>query len=251
MVFDVHENVPATAMTRDWVPDLFRRPLASLVGWVLRAADSVVTVTLAEPGYAALFRSPDHPVFPNYPDTSHYPSPGPGDGSVVYLGDVTLERGAAEAVAACRSASVPLSFIGRVTESLRGTLGRGSFGESVSFIGPISNPEAIRLVQTRGVGISPLHDTPNYRHSTPTKILEYLAVGVPVVATDLPGTRDLVAGLDAVTLVKPGDVDDLASGIGRALEPHVRAAAAAQAPMVRDRFRWPAEDVSRFYRSLV
>jgi glycosyltransferase involved in cell wall biosynthesis len=41
-------------------------------------------------------------------------------------------------------------------------------------------------------GLSLLHDLPNYRHSQPSKVIDYLAHGVPVVTTPLPLARELV-----------------------------------------------------------
>jgi glycosyltransferase involved in cell wall biosynthesis len=37
-----------------------------------------------------------------------------------------------------------------------------------------------------------LHDEPNYRHSQPTKIIEYMAHGIPVITTPLPVAIDII-----------------------------------------------------------
>ncbi len=251
VVFDVHENIPATAFTRSWVPDRLRRPLARVLGILLRLAERPLVVTLAEDGYSSLFHG-DHVVFPNYPDTSRYPEPAPGDGSVVYLGDVTIERGAGVTVDAANLHGRKVVFVGRVTSELETLLrDKATDPSKLEFTGLLPNPEAIERIRTAGVGIAPLLDSPNYRHSLPTKILEYLAVGLPVVASDLPGTRHLVEELEAVDLVPPNDPRELADPIERSLDPRVREKAAAQARMIRERFRWPGEAVTDFYRYLV
>ena len=41
-------------------------------------------------------------------------------------------------------------------------------------------------VEQSMIGLSLLSDIPNYRHSMPTKILEYMASGATVVSTPLP-----------------------------------------------------------------
>lgn len=251
VVFDVHENIPATARTRDWVPEWLRTPLSAFLRVLLRIVEPLLTVTLAESGYRSLFRR-DHPVFPNHPDTRRYPDPTGGVPVVVYLGDVTVQRGARVAVEASAEAGVPIVFIGRAGDDLRAELASSTGeGHTVEFKGELSNPVALNEARRAGVGISPLLDSPNYRDSAPTKVLEYLAVGLPVVASDLPGTRELVEGLEAVELVTPGDTNALARAIERALQPSTRAAAAAQAPEVKERFRWPGEEVLEFYRSLI
>ena len=117
--------------------------------------------------------------------------------------------------------------------------------------GIASNPEAIRLISRAAVGLVPLLDVPNYRDSQPTKLLEYLAMGVPVVASDLPGTRELVESLNAVRLVPPGDAKSMAAAIEESLARGWLRAAIDQADEVRAKFRWPRQEVRSFYGSLV
>ena len=50
-------------------------------------------------------------------------------------------------------------------------------------------------------GLSLLQDLPNYRHSRPTKIVEYMAHGVPVVTTPLPVAVELVESAGAGVVV--------------------------------------------------
>ena len=252
VVFDVHEDIPATALSRDWVPGWLRRPLASFLVWLLRRAERSLEITLAEPGYQGLFDRRHH-VFPNFPDTSRYPDPRKdGNGEVVYLGDVTLERGADLAVQACDQLSRPLTFVGRATHEVQVLLTRGSgLGNGLRFEGLLPNPDALESVARASVGLSPLRDIPNFQHSQPTKILEYLALGIPVVASDLPGTRSMVDGLQGVFLVEPGNDRRLATAIETAMAPEVRALAQSQAQAIRSQFRWPADEVREFYLSLI
>jgi hypothetical protein len=49
--------------------------------------------------------------------------------------------------------------------------------------GYLPNAEAMRLLDGALAGLSLLHDQPNYRHSQPTKVIEYMAHGVPVLTT--------------------------------------------------------------------
>lgn len=252
VVFDVHEDGPASAYTRAWVPHPLRGVLSVSMRRLLRLVEPLLTVTLAEPGYQRLFARP-HPTFPNYPDTAGYPeAASSGDGPVLYLGDVTYERGVDVAVAACSRLQMSLRLIGRITSETRSRLLEESdLGTLLTIDGLVPNRVAVHALTEGSVGVAPLRDLPNYRNSQPTKILEYLAVGLPVVASDLPGTRDLVEGLDAVFLVPPGDPEAMARAITEARSSEVATAARAQAPTVRSRFRWPADEVREFYRSLV
>jgi glycosyltransferase involved in cell wall biosynthesis len=252
VVFDVHEDIPATALTRPWVPEPLRRPLATTSRWALSMAERFLTITLAEPGYSHLFNR-EHPVFPNYPDTSGYPSPDPTPRrEVVHVGDVTMVRGLDVAVEAAGRAGIPLRLIGPVAEDVREQLTRRATREAaeVIFEGPKPNPEAMAIAAGSAVAIVPWKDLPNYRESAPTKLFEYLALGLPVVASDLPGMRR--AGVEdlSVVLVAPGDPEALAVGITSALDGGLGPTARGDVETVRARYRWPDAQVRDFYLEL-
>ena len=245
ILFDVHEDVPAQILTKSWLPRPLRRPLAVVASAMLRAAEKTMRITLAEPGYQRLFRRP-HPVIPNYPDPAALPEPRPGGGYAVYVGDVTVERGAELMVEAAARAGVPLRVVGRCTPALAATL--SARGGDVELVGRLPHPQALEVAAGATVGLSPLADLPNYRHSLPTKVLEYLAVGVPVVASDLPGTAEVIGGLPGVVLVRPGDVAAWTDAIARAHhDTALRAAARRGAEEVRRRFTWSPADVLAAY----
>ncbi len=253
VVFDVHENVPAQLRTKDWLPRVLRRPLARLAAGLFRVAEKRMAITLAEEGYGELF-SKTHPVFPNYlvgvPPAPQDPDPDVG---IVYLGDVTEERGltlAVEAVAATDAAK--MTVMGRCKPGLRSQLLAIAerHGLDLVFHGFVDPDEALRICARGLIGLSPLLDTPNYRASLPTKVLEYLAVGIPTVASDLPGTRQVVGDRPGVTLVPPGDVGAWQTAIAAVLaDPTQRTAARAGTAAIRAAYVWPDAAVRAFYRA--
>ena len=62
-------------------------------------------------------------------------------------------------------------------------------------------------------GLSLLHDAANFRPSMPTKVVEYLAQGVPVITTPLPLAADLVTRSDAGLVVPFGGIDEVAATV--------------------------------------
>ena len=251
-LFDLHENLPAQLLTREGIPSVLR-PVASWVArWVLRMAEASMAITLAEPGYRTLFRA-EHPVIANYlpPDVPE-PRPPADPPYLAYLGDITVVRGAFLAVEAAAGAGQALVMVGRVSPpALVGPLERRAeeLGVELRLLGPKPHREALEIVASATAGLSPLFDIGNYRYSLPTKVPEYLALGLPVLASDLPGTRDAVAEFDGVTFVTPGDAAAWVEA-GRALadDPSVRERTAAQAAEVKRRFTWPEDVVLSAYR---
>jgi glycosyltransferase involved in cell wall biosynthesis len=82
-------------------------------------------------------------------------------------------------------------------------------------------------------------------------VLEYLAVGIPTLASDLPGTRRVAGDKPGVVLVPPGDLEAWEHAIESALtNEELRNAARAGAPAIAAEYAWPSEAVSEFYWDL-
>lgn len=251
-LFDLHENLPAQLLTRDRIPRPLRRPASSLARWILRMAETTMAITLAEEGYQSLFRA-HHPVIANHlPPEVPEPRPPADPPFLAYLGDITAVRGAFLALEAAAGAGTALLMVGRVSPpGLENALRHRAeeLGIDLTLTGPLPHREALERIAPALGGLSPLLDIGNYRHSLPTKVPEYLALGLPVLASDLPGTRAPTGGLKAVALVEPGNVEawrqagrDLAADAG------VRAVAQAQIETVRERFTWSEDEVRAIYR---
>ena len=75
-------------------------------------------------------------------------------------------------------------------------------------------------------------------------------MGVPVIASDLPGTREVIGELPGVVLVPPGNPKALAAALIE-VDDDLRAAAAQGVGDVQRRFRWPADAVRDYYDSLL
>jgi glycosyltransferase involved in cell wall biosynthesis len=68
---------------------------------------------------------------------------------------------------------------------------------SVIFVGQLPRAQALRYVQEADVCASPLYPTPVLRAASPTKLVEYLALGKPVVANDHPEQQRILQAADA------------------------------------------------------
>jgi glycosyltransferase involved in cell wall biosynthesis len=225
-VWDVHEDTAAALVAKSWLPAVIRRPTAWGVRRLERLAERRVRLILAEETYASRFRKP-HPVVRNLPVVPDREPALPGDTRVVYVGSITLERGAAEMVAMGRSLredGVTVELIGAARDAATRTLLEGADARGdVVWRGPLPNDEALARLDGALAGLSLLHDLPNYRHSLPTKVVEYMAHGVPVITTPLPIAQAMVDEAGAGIVVPFQDATAAADAV-RALrkDPELR-----------------------------
>ncbi|WP_033423901.1 glycosyltransferase family 4 protein [Actinomadura flavalba] len=193
-VWDVHEDTAAALTAKPWLP----RPLSALlrpfVRRAERAAEKRLHLLLAEEGYRPRFAG-GHPVVPN---TTYVPltsPPPPNAPKVVYLGHLSAARGADDLIALAdllRPHGITTELIGSADPKIAARLRDANRAGHLRWHGYRPNDTALALIQGALAGLSLLHDEPNYRHSIPTKIIEYMAHGIPVITTPLPAARTII-----------------------------------------------------------
>jgi glycosyltransferase involved in cell wall biosynthesis len=209
-VWDVHEDTAAALSTKAWLPGPLRPPVAAAVRAAERLAERRLHLILAEQGYVPRF-SRTHPIVPNttyVPEAAAPPDP-PGDARrVVYVGHLSPDRGVAEMIevaALLRPHGINVELIGPADARAQAMLEPAQARGLVRWLGFIPNDQALRNVGGALAGLSLLRDEANFRHSLPTKVVEYMACGVPVVTTPLPAAVELVTRYECGFVVPFGD----------------------------------------------
>ncbi len=227
VVFDLHEDLAAQVLLKDWIPSPLRPAVQALVRGVELALPRLVDeVVVADPDLAQ--RLMDRGVsnvtlVENHPDLSEMPANAPPrhPRQVVYVGGVTAARGLftmIDAVRASREDPFRLVVGGpfpspEVEERAR----QQAAGLDVEFLGWMPRAQVWDLLLSSSIGLAVLDRTPNYERAQPTKVYEYLAAGLDVIASDFPLWRRLFADIDHVRFVAPGDATALAALIRRRL----------------------------------
>ena len=239
VVWDVHEDLAAAILTKAYIPAPVRKPLATIVRVLEKVAERRCVLLLAEKGYQARFSKQHHLVLNLPPVPEALPS-AERKRQAIYVGSITEHRGLSlmiELAARLAPHGISVKIIGethseRDAQALREAV-------NLEWNGALPNALAMAEVEQSMVGLSLLADIPNYRHSMPTKILEYMASGAVVVSTPLPLAVE-VLGEDGV-LLKSFGTDSLDQAT-QAIVDLVNNESARQA-LTRDAF----ERVSRDY----
>ena len=214
-IWDVHEDTAAALGTKAWLPAGLRRAVASAVLRAERIAERRLHLILAETGYNERF-SGTHPVVPNTTYVPEQAAPSDGQGRVVYVGHISPDRGVAEMVELARLArphGITVELVGSADAAARAVLAPAQAEGLVRWHGFVPNDEAMLITDGALAGLSLLQDDPNFRHSMPTKVAEYMARGVPVVTTPLPLAVDLVERHECGFVVPFGDAGAAAEAV--------------------------------------
>jgi glycosyltransferase involved in cell wall biosynthesis len=167
------------------------------------------------------------------------------------MGTVTERRGALTMVqgfAAGAAADWELMIIGggddpKLPDRLRREARNLGLGSRFTLTGHLPPDQAMRLVSESLCGLALLHPCPNIVRSLPTKVFDYLIVGVPVLLSDFPFYREFFEGVPGIDYVDPTDVSAIAREIRRLTsDPNglVRAGELGRAITLK-RFNWDSE----------
>ena len=207
MVWDVHEDPAAALPVKSWMPVPLRRPGAAVWRRVERLAEQRHQLLLAEYSYQERFRR-WHPVVTNAVTVPPNITPA-GDDRVSYLGSVSMSRGCDTMIEVGRAlrrrtdGAIQVEVIGEAADaSTRQALERAAAAGDLTWLGFLRSDLALGRVSGSLAGLCLLKDLPNFRNSLPTKIVEYGALGVPVITTPLPLAAKLVTD-DHVGVVVP------------------------------------------------
>jgi glycosyltransferase involved in cell wall biosynthesis len=271
IVYDIHEHLP------EMVRDFSRRPpkvavlLAkgfSLIEMLLvRLADAViVTSDLLASRYAAaskhmgiLYNYPRTDLFNNAQTVARELLDQYGKSRILlYHGQISRARGLGVLVKAVKQVAkktpgLKLILLGPVfgnsyREELIELIRRQGAEELVDFLAPVSHKRVPQYVSLSEIGLVVLPSLGVFRESLPIKLMEYMACGVPVVASKLQAIERILKDAECGLLVDPTDVNDVAAAIHYLLKHPQEAKRMGQrgAKAVQERYNWSAMEKRLF-----
>lgn len=199
-VADVHEDYAALLRDRRWAR---RQPIKAVAQLVARLGTKVaeaaeLTVVADE---FLLPEAPRRLVLRNLPDLSMLPAledrVKAAEPTAVYVGDVRASRGLFTMLESIRLAPAwRLTIVGPLRaadqERLDELLTDPNLASRVTIHGRMAPREAWATVKDGWVGFLMLESTAAFAAAMPSKVYEYLAMGMPILSTELPRPAKLI-----------------------------------------------------------
>ena len=136
---------------------------------------------------------------------------------MLYMGQVMRGRGLRqlfEAIALVDDADLVVAGFGPDYERYQAIAAALPHAERIHFMGAVVPADIPAWTSGADVSAMPVQpDTLNHRLNTPTKLYDAMGVGVPVVASDLPGIAPIVRETGCGVLCDPTDPADIARAI--------------------------------------
>lgn len=223
VIFDAHEDFPQQLLAKPYLPSFLKKPL-SLVAkafekYACKKFDAIVAATPHIRDKFAAFHSRvgdinNFPIMGELTSESSHRSEALT--KVCYVGGISEIRGIKEMTQAMLSVKAPirLTLAGELEDSqLSRQLRDMPSWSRVDAVGFLSRSEVQAVYHNSFVGLVVLHPVANYLDALPVKMFEYMAAGLPVIASNFPLWRKIIDDAKCGVCVDPMNPKEVANAI--------------------------------------
>lgn len=172
---------------------------------------------------------------------------------LVYVGFLTRLRGLDVLLEGVRkfldmsggSSPIKVDLIGKgsAREELEERVGQLDLGPIVTIHGWLEPKQVEGLLDRGNVGVLPYRVCEHWNHTIPNKLFDYMAAGMPVLATEVGPIARIVRAVGCGVICRDQDPDDLAQCLSRLANPEIRQSlASAGVRGVRERHNWEMDE---------
>lgn len=271
VVYDVHENYPDEMLVRQWIPGPLRRVLYHTV----RGVQAGLSLVIRNVVFVVPEQQKDFPrrglrsiLVRNYATLQLLDAVKPGyctrPSAVVFIASNYEANGTflfLEIATRMLQRRPDLRFImadrwaDPVTRSRALQMIRGRGLHNVLVVPNVAPQNIVEHLNRGTIAISADLRLPQRINALPTKLFEYMAAGLPIIASDLPHACRLAEQTGAITLCQPENPDSFIRAIEWLDDNRELAFAMGQRGQraFRERFCWEtqAEELERFYAEVL
>lgn len=253
VIYDVHEDVPRQILNKPYLrPFIAKISSSYFEGYEHRSVKKLYAVITATPFISERLKryNKNTVTVCNYPRLSEFEDIeidySHKSNNVCYVGGITKIRGIFEMLNAMENTDATLILAGEFeTPQLKEQALLLPGYQKTNYLGFLGRKEISDVLKCSKAGLVTLRNTPAYRDSIPVKMFEYMAAGLPVIASDFPYWRSIVEDAKCGVCVDPSDSVAISNAIEFLLNNEDKAIDMGKngRNAVLNRFNWDIEKV--------
>jgi glycosyltransferase involved in cell wall biosynthesis len=254
IIYDVHEDYPESILSKYWLTLLIRKPVAYLFDIIEKHLsfffDHIITAT---ENISTKFRKNKRvSTIYNYPIPEkielslchNWSQP-----ALIYVGGLTIDRGISEIVQAMTylqsGKDTKLMLYGKFEpEDYYDELKREPGFDQTEYMGWIEPDKLWHCMGKAVIGIICLHPIDRYMLGLPVKLFEYMAAGLPVIASNFPIWEKIINSEKCGLVVNPLNPIEIAEAIDYLMKHQEEAIEMGQngRKAIIEKYNWKSED---------
>ncbi len=229
IIYDVHEDYPEQILSKHWIPKFLKKIISRVFNFYeKKAAQNFDLIITATPDIKKNFGEMNADDIKNYPiilDSKFF-----GDSTapkvknyynLIYVGGLERVRGIKEIIQSLKfinpKYNVKLKLAGNFPDkNFKNEVKKLKEWSRVEFLGWIPFEKMIETVSD--IGLVCLHPLKRFLTSLPVKMFEYMAAGIPIIASNFPLWKEIVEKNGCGICVNPLDPKEIARAIEYLIE---------------------------------
>jgi glycosyltransferase involved in cell wall biosynthesis len=266
VIYDVHEDVPRQILSKYWIPVPARKPMAFIFNFIEKnIAKMFDAVVAATPSIANCFKGKALCVA-NYPLLSYFKPVMDADKKARSSVFTAIYAGALERIRGIEEIINALALIGPeypIKLKLAGKFSESAFFQElaampgwvkVEFLGYMPLAKTYEELAQADVGMVTFLPEPNHIDAQPNKMFEYMAAGLPMIASDFPLWKKIIEGGKCGICVNPLNPEKIAGALEFLARSHGEAEKMGRRgrKLVQEVYNWESEGrkLLAMYKSL-
>lgn len=252
VIFDSHEDVPKQTLGKPYLISPLRKLISKVFGMYQKYAcaklDAIIAATphIRDKFLEINIKSIDINNFPLLGELENTTNWIDKLDEVVYVGGIARIRGIEQLVKAFGFIDdVRLNLAGVFSEqSLEDTVKKLEEWSAVNELGFLKRHEINKVLAKSKAGLVTLHPIINYIDALPVKMFEYMAAGLPVIASNFPLWREIIEDNKCGLCVDPMNPKEIGNAI-KFLKDNPKEAEEMGKngrKAVEEKYNWPVEE---------
>lgn len=263
VIFDAHEDTPKQLRNAPHLNAFLRAVLSRAYGvferYALAKFDYIVTATpyIRDKFLVINKNSIDINNFPILEELGNNTPWNEKKDEICYIGGIAKIRGIKELIRAMENVNnVKLNLAGKFVEKdVEAEVKKYPEWSKVNEFGFVGRKEIADILSRSKAGIVTLHPIINYQDALPVKMFEYMAAGIPVIASNIPLWQEIIEDANCGICVDPMKPNEIADAIEyiMAHQDEAQKMGANGKKAVIEKYNWGIEEVKlmRVYEEIM
>lgn len=227
VIYDVHEDVPRQILSKEWLPCSTRKLVSVTFNYIekkiAKTFDAVIAVA---PSVAIQFKQKKVICVANYPKLEHFRPlmeeaerlPRSSVFLAIYAGGMERIRGLKEIVNSFglldEEPNIKLILAGPFSDKkFEKELQILKGWKKTEYLGFLAINDTYKKMMAANVGLICFLPEPNHINAKPNKMFEYMAAGLPVIASNFHLWKEIIEDGECGICINPKDPSDIANAI--------------------------------------
>lgn len=217
VIYDVHEDAPRQILTKHYVNKNFSKIFSCCYEkFEHKNAKKLSAIVCAEPVTSKRFEKINKNTIEvkNFPILEEFTNNQVWEkrkNNICYIGAISAIRGIKEIVKALEKVDTKLLLAGTfISQELEEEVKSLPGWQKVIYYGFVGRKEIAEILSSVKIGLVTLHPIPKYLEAYPVKMFEYMAAGVPILASDFELYKNILNDAKCGETVDPYNVEQIA-----------------------------------------